>query len=49
MSNGKGSARRPTDEKAYGENWERIFRKDKEHADNRNGEQRLDSKKQVER
>lgn len=24
--NGKGSARRPTDEKAYAENWERVFK-----------------------
>lgn len=28
--NGKGSARRPTDEKAYAENWERVFKKKEE-------------------
>lgn len=27
--NGKGSARRPTDEKAYAENWERVFKKER--------------------
>ena len=28
--NGKGSKRRPTDEKAYAENWERVFGKKKQ-------------------
>lgn len=27
---GKGCARRPCDEKAYAENWERIFKKNEE-------------------